>query len=84
MNSIKNLVVQINDFLVAISFLILIIFCGMMATGGAVGSSLLTFVVGIILLSLTSGLWIVLSSLLENSKKQTELLQKLVDREIWK
>lgn len=78
----KEWIIKVNDYLIYLCFGILACVSALMLTGGAIIPALITFAVGFIILSLLSGLWIVLSSISEQSTKQNTLLEKILKEQM--
>lgn len=76
---IMNLMIKVNNFFVFAAFAIIILFTAISAMAGQIQAAIFFGVGGTVVCSMLFGFWAVFVSLLEESKKQTIILSKLVD-----
>ena len=78
----KEWIIKVNDYLIYLVFGLLACFSAVMITSGAVWQAIVLAILGFIVLSIFSGLWIVLSNISNNGTKQNILLEKILKEQM--
>ncbi len=76
--NLKTLPIKVMDVLVYISFIFVFFISGIAVMSGQILNGIVFFVTGIVVVSIFSAFWMVLSNINEESVKQTKILEQIL------
>ncbi len=76
--NLKTLPIKVMDVLVYISFIFVFFISGIAVMSGQILNGIVFFVTGIVVVSIFSAFWMVLSNINEEAVKQTKILEQIL------
>lgn len=79
---LMNFLVKVNNALIYIAFGVVLLFTAIAVMSGNIQAALVFGIGGVIIVAVIGGYWCLINCILEENRKQTLLLEKLVNNKI--